>query len=200
MKTTLPLKSPGDNSLFVADKSLDYSLAYRIAVVFGTCSNFDSPNAYNPSKNYEYANNPGMYLCSSSKKRQILTDKSVPLFCEFSRSTEGLSNCIFYEPDFNIISKVSYLDKYYYLTKFRNSSGSYLFKVYDSEGCIYLDLDYKDIVISDVSDFDNQINDLFYNYLSKDLMISNFEQGEISQDCFTSVQKETKSFLQTILS
>ena len=177
-------------------KSDDYELANQISkTLLTSCSHHSSPSNINPSTSYAYANNPGIHSCSAPSRK---SKDSQPVFCVYSMEH---NNCPLYKPDFSVIRKVRNavdIDTDYYLARFRSYDGTYFYKIYDNNLNVYSELKYSEIQMEN-NNLNTEANALFNSFLI-DLSLQ-FTEEEIDPDAvFTPVQKETNSYLKTLVS
>ena len=175
-------------------KSDDYEIAKEISkTLLTSCSFHSSPSNLNPSTSYVYANNPGIYSCSVPSRE---ASDSRPLSCVYPLEQ---NNCPLYKPDFSVIRKVrTVADVDYYLSRFRSYDGTYLYKIYDNNLNVYSELKYSQIQM----DNDNLNIEAvsLYNRFLIDLSVE-FVQQDIAEDAMLiSKQKETNSYLKTLVS
>lgn len=174
----------------ITSKSMDYQLAYAMSISMKTsCSYHTSPSNLNPSEHYSFANNPGLFSCSSPKRN---IDLSNPPSCLYILDH---SSCPIYNPDFLLIRKVKTSDAFYYLTRFRFYDGSYCYKIYDAFGRAYSQLVYTQIK-ADSIELNLEAISLYEQFL-KDLSVD-YTVEEIDQDCFETPKKERKSYLKNL--
>jgi hypothetical protein len=178
-------------------KSDDYELANEISkTLLTSCPHHSSPSNVNPSTSYAYANNPGIHSCSVSSRKN--NDDSRPVFCVYPMEQ---SNCPLYQPDFSVIRKVRNavdIDTDYYLSRFRFYDGTYFYKIYDNNLNVYSELKYSKIQMEN-DNLNIEANALFNKFLI-DLSLQ-FTEEDIAPDAvLTPVQKETNSYLKTLVS
>ena len=178
-------------------KSNDYEFANEISkTLLTSCSHYTSPSNINPATSYAYANNPGIFSCSVPSRKN--SDDSRPLSCVYPMEQ---NSCPLYKPDFSVIRKVRNavdVDTDYYLSRFRSYDGTYYYKIYDNNLNVYSELKYSQIQIEN-DNLNIEANALFNRFLI-DLSIQ-FTEEEIAQDAmFIPVQKETNSYLKTLVS
>lgn len=175
----------------------DASIALKIAAQYEfTCKSFTHKDMLNPSDKYEYANNPGIYACSSPIMKLASSQPTAVTNCAFPNRQ---SSCPFYVPDFLISSKASatHAEKTtsYYLTRFRSFNGTYDYRIYTSDEKVLFTLSYTNL-----SNLDNSVEEeakkVFINFLEE--YISNYSIEEI--DAPIVEQKTNKSYLNSLIS
>lgn len=175
-------------------KSDDYELAKQISKnTLTACQHHSSPSNLNPSSSYAYANNPGIYSCSAPTRK---SNDAQPISCVYAMEQ---SNCPLYKPDFSVMRKVRINDDVdYYLSRFRSYDGTYLYRIYDNNLNVYSQFKYTQIEMEN-DNLNLEAISLFNKFLI-DLSIQ-FTEEEIAQDAmFIPVQKETNSYLKTLVS
>ncbi len=180
----------------------DNAVALKIAVdSSASCRNFTHKDMLNPSPDYAYANNPGIYACSSSLLKAALSQSVSVLTCNF---ISNQNSCPFYSPDYSIISKSSFTSfnstSTYFLSRFRSFDGSYFYKIYDSNSKVYTELHYPEI-----SNIDKQIDEEAQKVFHLFLNDCTSEEQYTVEDVFNpSVpqqdQKNNKSYLNSLIS
>lgn len=182
----------------------DNALALKIATdSSASCKNFTHKDMLNPSPDYMYANNPGIYVCSSELMKAALPQPVAVATCNF---VIRQASCPFYSPDFSVLLKSS-VTTYnntitFTLSRFRSFNGSYFYKIYDSNGVVYFDLSYPEI--SNVNkEIDEEAKGVFFNFLNEcssqpvqDLSVENVSDLLSDQQ----EQKNTKSYLSSLIS
>jgi hypothetical protein len=175
-------------------KSDDYELAKEISKnTLTACQHHSSPSNLNPSSSYAYANNPGIYSCSTPTRK---SNDSQPVFCVYVMEQ---SHCPLYKPDFSVIRKVRTItDVDYYLSRFRSYDGTYLYRIYDNNLNVYSELKYSQIQMQ--NDNLNIEAIALYNRFLIDLSVE-FVEHDIAEDAMLIFkQKETNSYLKTLVS
>lgn len=160
------------------------------------CSHYTPSRMLNPNPNYQFANSPGIDACSNP----VLLE-SIPSNTFLPCAAPGIQPiCSQYSPDYKVIKKyegiVQNENKYYYLTKFRSTDGSYFYKIYDSTLKVYFDLSYQDIDDSSHS-LDEHAVKVFNDFIA-DSMLDLTEVDLYSQQVPTEPNK--KSYLSTLIS
>jgi len=158
------------------------------------CSYFSSPDIHNLSSTYEYANKPPVYNCSYLEKSQPVNSDFK--FCFFpSRQT----SCMMYNPDIKVIAstKVSNFSSdtfelIVYLIRYRSYSGSYLYKIYDTNDNVYYDLDYQSEKADD--QLDQEAIQIYVDFMT--FSFPNFQFQDI---CFQQIVDTKKSFLKNLV-
>jgi hypothetical protein len=175
----------------------DVSIAVRIASQYEvSCKSFTHKDMLNPSDKYEYANNPGVYACSSPLMQLASSQPNSVTHCAFAARQ---NSCPFYVPDFSISSKASATvgDKTteYYLTRFRSFNGTYNYKIYTSDEKVLFNLSYTNL-----SNLDNSVEEeakqVFINFLEE--YIPNYSFQNIDSPIVE--QKSNKSYLNSLIS
>jgi hypothetical protein len=175
-------------------KSDDYENANEIAKrTLTSCQFHSSPSNLNPSTSYAYANNPGIFSCSVSSRK---SNDSQPVSCVYVMEQP---NCPLYKPDFSVMRKVrSTADVDYYLSRFRSYDGTYLYRIYDNELNVYSQFKYTQIEMEN-DNLNLEAISLFNKFLI-DLSIQ-FTYQDVAEDAMLiSKQKETNSYLKTLVS
>lgn len=181
----------------------DNALALKIAVDSNTsCQNFTHKDMLNPSPDYGYANNPGIYACSSQLMKAALSNSSSVITCNF---VANHTSCPFYSPDYSIVLKSTITNVFnttidYFLTRFRSFDGSYFYKIYNSNSEVFVELFYPEISNIDKV-IDQEAKKVFYEFLTDS---TSNEQYTVEDPSDSSAdqheQKNTKSYLNSLIS
>jgi hypothetical protein len=109
------------------------------------------------------------------------------------------SNCPLYKPDFSVMNKVrANNDIDYYLSRFRSYDGTYLYRIYDNNLNVYSQFKYTQIEMEN-DNLNLEAISLFNKFLI-DLSIQ-FVQQDVAEDAMLiPKQKETNSYLKTLVS
>lgn len=172
---------------------IDSMLALTVAQQGVACSHFTPSTMLNPSPLYSFANNPGYDSCSNQSVAE-LNPGQVFVKCQFSNRNYV---CPYYSPHYQIITKHSLNDnRFYYLTRFRSYSGSYTYKIYDSNSNVYQVFEYTNLSIKD-NDLDSEALALF-NLFLKDSMLETKPLNDVTDSVSSKPQKT--SYLSTLVS
>jgi len=154
-------------------ENLDLFLALKIGNSSIACTHFTHHKMVNPSSGYKFANNPGIDSCSNPLINSFSPPNSV-VNCAYVNAN---FTCPQYNADYSIIKKVASVKDetlFYYLTKFKDHTGTYFYSIYDSAANLYFKLSYTDITDSDLdtyalSAFATFLNDLMLDYNELDV-------------------------------
>jgi hypothetical protein len=182
-----------NNSLL---EMVDQALALKLAVDFSSsCVNYDPSTMINPTDKYIYANNPGIDTCSSTGVKNAFPQTSPVTPCI---SVLQQSLCPFYSPDFFILLKASFPSSslFYYLTRFKSLTGSYHYKIYNSDQIVLFNLDYTNLSNSDKK-VDEEAQKVFIEFL--DSYIPNYTLNH-SVNNLVPEKEEKLSYLSSLIS
>lgn len=194
-----------DHQILDNDTSVeDHAIALKMAIDnSSSCKSFTHKDMLNPSQGYQYANNPGFNACSSDSMKKALTNvpSNSALSCSF---ISNQSSCPFYTPDYSIVlkSSITVLNSAltFYLSRFRSFNGSFVYKIYDSSGKSFFDLNYSDI--SNVNgQIDEEATKVFHQFLDDFSQNGQYSvENILSKNDYQQEQKNTKSYLKSLIS
>lgn len=182
----------------------DNAIALKIAVdSSASCRNFTHKDMLNPSSDYAYANNPGLYACSSELLKTALANSvtNSVISCNFIANQ---SSCPFYDPHYSVVLKSSLTlvntTLNYYLSRFRSFDGSFYYKIYDSNGTIFFDLNYVNISNAN-GEIDEEAKKVFYQFLEECTQEDDYSVESILNDKPSEKeQNKNKSYLNSLIS
>lgn len=183
-----------DHVVQSTESNPDHDLANDMAKNFNSsCKFFTTSTMLNPSSDYEYANNPGIHICSSPI---VKANSAVPVPSCISPFNH--SRCMIYSPEFSVMKKVSvnFMAEQFivYLSRFKSFSGSYFYLIYNDQRSVYNRLTYEDVKMVDLN-LDSEAIQVF------NLFVAQFEDvKEIPIDLPNNQPVKNSSFISTILS